>query len=42
MSAGEPQVLAQELHEERARLDFAADRLSVHRHGHDGHHEFSK
>ena len=37
MGAGQPQVLAQELDEQRAPLDLAADRFAVHRHGNDGH-----
>jgi hypothetical protein len=39
MRAGEPQVLAQELHQQRALFDVAVDRLSVHRHG-DRRHDF--
>jgi hypothetical protein len=37
MGAGQAQVLAQELDEQRAPLDFAADRFAVHGHGNDGH-----
>jgi hypothetical protein len=37
MGAGEAQGLAQELHQEGARFDVAADGFSVHRHAHQGH-----
>ena len=37
MGAGQAQVLAQELHEQRARLDIAGDGLAVHRHADGGH-----
>ena len=33
MRAGEVQLLAQEVDEQRARLDQRLDRLAVHRHG---------
>ena len=32
MRAGEPQVLAQELHQQRARIDVGGGGLAVHRH----------
>ena len=32
--AGEAQVLAQELHQQRARIDLGADALAVHGHRH--------
>jgi hypothetical protein len=31
MGAGEPQVLAQELHQKSARIDITGDGLPVHR-----------
>src|SRR5215510_11688821 len=37
MRAGEPQVLAQELHQERARIDVTGDGLAVHRQSDGGH-----
>ena len=37
MGAGEAQVLAQELHEQRARVDVGGDGLTVHRQGNGGH-----
>src|SRR5690348_16672018 len=37
MRAGQPEVLAQELHQQGARLDFAGDGFPVHRHGHGRH-----
>jgi hypothetical protein len=33
MRTGEPQVLAQKLNEQGARVDLATDGLAVHRHG---------
>ena len=39
MRAGEAEILAQELNQQRARLDVAGDRLAVHGHGH-GHRHF--
>ena len=33
MRAGEPQLLAQQLHQQGARIDFGGDGLAVHRHG---------
>ena len=41
MGAGEAQVLAQILDEQRTRLDVSADLLPVHRHGHGGHEHSS-
>jgi hypothetical protein len=40
VSTGEPQILAQELHQKRARVDVAGDGLAVHRHR-NGRHEGS-
>ena len=37
MRAGEPQVLAQELHQQGARIDIAGDGFAVHRHGNGRH-----
>ena len=37
MGAGEPQVLAQELHQQGARIDVTGDGLAVHRHRDGGH-----
>ena len=37
MSAGEAQVAAQELDEQRTRFDSSRDLLAVHRHGYGGH-----
>ena len=37
MRAGEAQVLAQELHQQRARIDVGGDGLAVHRHADGGH-----
>src|SRR5215813_11173929 len=37
MGAGEPQVLAQELHQQRARIDVTGDGLAVHRQSDGGH-----
>jgi hypothetical protein len=40
MRAGEAQVLAQELHQQGARVDITGDGFTVHRQG-DGGHWFS-
>ena len=40
MRAGEPQVLAQELDQERAGIDIGGDGFAVHRHR-DGRHRHS-
>ena len=37
MGAGEPQVLAQELHQQGARVDVTGDGFAVHRHSDGGH-----
>src|SRR3546814_4789602 len=37
MGACQAEALAQELHEQRARLDLGRDRLAVHGHGNGGH-----
>ena len=37
MRAGQPQIFAQELHQQGARFDIAGDGFAVHRHGHGGH-----
>ena len=37
MRAGQPQILAQELHQQGARFDVAGDGFAVHRHGHGRH-----
>ncbi|MEA2860351.1 MAG: aerobic carbon-monoxide dehydrogenase small subunit, partial [Methylobacteriaceae bacterium] len=37
MRAGEPQILAQELNEQRARIDIRRSRTAVHIHGDSGH-----
>ena len=37
MRAGEPQVLAQQLHQKRARVDIGGDGLTVHRQGNGCH-----
>src|SRR6516225_999694 len=37
MGAGEPQVLAQELHQQRARIHITGDGFTVHRQGDGGH-----
>src|SRR5271165_801601 len=37
MGAGEPQVLAQKLHQQRARVDITGDGFTVHRQGDVGH-----
>src|SRR5947209_20423794 len=37
MCAGEPQVLAQELHQESARINITGDGLAVHRQCNGGH-----
>ena len=42
MGAGEAQGLAQELHEQRARLDVAGDGFAVHRHADGGHSHSSR
>jgi hypothetical protein len=34
MRASEPQMFAQQLYEQRARIDIGGDGLAVHRHGH--------
>jgi hypothetical protein len=37
MGTGEPQVLAQELHQQGARVDVTGDGFAVHRHCDGGH-----
>src|SRR5262245_24509720 len=42
MRAGQPQVLAQELHQQGARVDVTGDGFAVHRHSDGGHRGTSK
>ena len=37
MRAGQPEIFAQELHQQGARFDIAGDGFAVHRHGHRRH-----
>ena len=37
MGAGEPQVFAQQLHQQRARIDIGGDGFAVHRQGNGCH-----
>jgi hypothetical protein len=39
MSAGQPEIFAQELHQQGACFDVTSDGFAVHRHGH-GRHDF--